>query len=302
MDAELFAQIEKELSNLADVESLNEGFASILVRTLWGLYVEPPQTTEEANARFAMALGSWTTELTGNQFKDTEVSAYLASKVASEPVLGKEVVEQVTKAPSFHAFMDRKISKKNSDDEFDDAMRAAWRCWRPKLTKISTNLVSSVKDVYQEFIVWLRQHPTALDKIAWEAFERLVAEIFAGRGFSVDLTGRVRNQSADIIAIRTDEFGVRTKYLVECKRCKDTSRIGLDVVNAVLGAKARASADHAFLVTSTLFTQDVEREKQKFEDLRLHLRDGNAVREWLQDYTVRSDGGLWLAPGWNDGT
>ena len=104
------------------------------------------------------------------------------------------------------------------------------------------------------------------------------------------------------MAVRTDDFGVETKYLIECKRYRSTRRVGLDIVNGVIGATRRADADHAFLVTSSFFSTEVEDRKTELEELRLHLRDGDDVREWLRNYCVRSEGGLWLSPGWDEGT
>ena len=149
-------------------------------------------------------------------------------------------------------------------------------------------------------MLWLRAHPEVLDRIAWEAFEQIVAEILAGKGFTVDLAGRIRDKTADILAIRTDELGIETKYLIECKRYSKARRVGLDIVNGVLGAATRADVDHALLVTSSSYTRDVERLKPSLSELRLHLRDGEDVLKWLQDYRPRRDGGLWLATNWDE--
>ncbi|KPA17228.1 restriction endonuclease [Candidatus Magnetomorum sp. HK-1] len=168
-----------------------------------------------------------------------------------------------------------------------------------RVLNLTPDLISSIKVVNQEYIEWLRAHPKALDTIAWEAFEKLIAEILVNYGFKVDLTGRIRNQSADIIAIRTDELGVDTRYLIECKRYSRYRKVGIDIVNSVLGAAKLANVEHAFLVTTSSFSMDVKRRENEFKDYRLHLRDGEDVVEWLKDYNVRSNSGLWLSNGWN---
>ena len=126
--------------------------------------------------------------------------------------------------------------------------------------------------------------------------KKIIAEIFASHGFRVELTGRVGGRSADILAIRTDELGVDTRYLIEAKRYRAGRKIGLDIVNQVLGSARRQNVEHAFLVTTSRFTADVEKERVRLGELRLHLRDGEAIKEWLSHYTVRSDGGVWLDP------
>jgi len=176
--------------------------------------------------------------------------------------------------------------------------KRAWETIRPYEIATPPKLITSIREINLEFMKLIKMHPDALDSVSWEAFEKLIAEIFASKGFNVDLTGRIRNSSSDIIALRTDEFGVETKYLIECKRYRKDRRIGLDIVNKVVGAARRAQVDHAFLVTSSSFTSDVKKLEANLKDLRLHLRDGDEIREWLSNYKPRKDGGIWLASNW----
>lgn len=123
----------------------------------------------------------------------------------------------------------------------------------------------------------------------------MVAEILASHGFTVNITARIPGRSADIVAFREDKLGIATKYLVECKRYKSERKIGLSIVNEVLGAAKREKADHAILVTTSSFSNYVMSREASLEDMRLHLRSGNNVRAWLRDYIPREDGGLWMS-------
>ena len=87
--------------------------------------------------------------------------------------------------------------------------------------------------------------------------------------------------------------------MVECKRYRDEKRVDLSIVNGVLGAKERAGADHALLVTTTHFTKHVRKLEESLRDLRLHLRDGDDVRSWLSSYEPTKHGSLWLDPAWD---
>lgn len=178
-------------------------------------------------------------------------------------------------------------------------LRQRWEEMRNRVVGLTEEMVGSLRDISGEVMVWLKKHPNSMDRLAWEAFEKIVAEVFAARGFKVDLTGRVRDNTADVIAVRTD-FGAETRYLIECKKYTRTNRIGLDIVNGVVGAAKRANADHAFLVTTSSFTRDVTKQEVVLRDLRVHLRDGDAIVKWLSDYTPRSDGGLWLDQQWKE--
>lgn len=169
-----------------------------------------------------------------------------------------------------------------------------WRDWHERLATLSPNLIASVKVVHQEFFDWIRTHPDIVEDVAWEALERIVAEIFASRGFEVSITARVRGASSDLIAIRGDEFGVDTRYLVEVKHYQKNRKIGMNIVNAVIGAARRAKVEHAFLITTSSFSRDVVEQQPYLRDLRLHLRDGEQLKEWLSDYRPPKSGGLWL--------
>jgi|GEM_PF-1738725 len=184
-------------------------------------------------------------------------------------------------------------------DAFAPYMAAAAADWLRRVKPLTPELISTVRQVRVELIEWLARHPTAISSVAWDAFEKIIAELLASKGFEVELTARTPNASADIIAIRRDKLGVKTRYLVECKRFHDKRRVGLSIVNGVLGAKKRAGVDHALLVTTSDFTRPVRTLEESLRDHRLHLRDGDNVRDWLASYEPTKHGGLWLDTGWN---
>ncbi|MBL7224682.1 MAG: restriction endonuclease [Desulfobacteraceae bacterium] len=283
-----------------DVDSKKEfieSFATGLLRLIWRAFLNPPETQDQlATQTIDMLLSIIYPHIS---LTEEELSSIVTRDLYEE--MGSNWGISVFTSATFEEYIEKMLSDDSSSDEFYTVLDRAWKTWRPRVAQLSTQFIESVRDIHSEYLLWLKAHTNVIDQIAWEAFEKLVAEIFASRGFSVDLTGRIRNRSADIIAVRTDTFGVQTKYLIECKRYAKSRRIGLDIVNAVMGAARRSNVDHAFLVTSSYFTEDVQRQENQLRDLRLHLRDGDDVVQWLQDYTVQSTGGLWLANDWNSG-
>lgn len=169
--------------------------------------------------------------------------------------------------------------------------------WRKRIQFISPQFAGTVSELSREYLAWLHSHPKAIESIAWATFERLVAEIFIAKGFTVEFTARSTGRSADIIALSVDELGITTKYLVECKCYSTDNKVGLNVVNAVLGAKQRAGADHALLVTTSSFTTDVTTDEARWQDLRLHLKDGTAVQQWLREIDPATITGTFVDPG-----
>ncbi|BBO74555.1 hypothetical protein DSCW_19720 [Desulfosarcina widdelii] len=304
-----YKEIEKELNQIGKrasdfkfrKEDMRREVCAPILRLLWRKFLEPSlNIADKINDANYRVVAKYIHPYFNIHVTKEELHESLLIYAKNELVRDQDIDWMPFRdAVSFEDFIKNVFWDRSPDPEYVNLFLVAWDQLRPRIAKLSTNLVTSVKEVYTEYILWLKKHPEVIDQMAWEAFEKMVAEILSSRGFIVDLTGRVRNQSADLIAIRVDELGVETKYLIECKRYARTRRIGLDIVNAVIGAARRADVDHSLLVTSSLFTEDVKRQENRLRDCRLHLRDGDDVVSWLSDYTPREEGGLWLPTDWN---
>jgi restriction system protein len=128
---------------------------------------------------------------------------------------------------------------------------------------------------------WL-QNPQDLRLIDRRKFEELVAELFNGFGYEVELTKRTRDGGKDIVAIkRNAEADV--KYLIECKRPNPGKPVGVKTVRELHSVKITEGATKAILATTTHFTHDA---KQLFEQHRweLELRDFESIQQWIAEY------------------
>ena len=172
-----------------------------------------------------------------------------------------------------------------SFDSFSDSFIA-------KTSRLTPEIIRSLREVSVEFLIWLSKHPSSLPALHWEAFEKIVREVLASQGLTGFHVARERGRSADIIAFTQD--GV--SYLVECKRYSEERRVGIDVVNSVLGAALRNGVERSMLVTSSAFSADVTKRTPEWRSLNLELYDGRAVAEWLSKYIPTKDMGLWINP------
>lgn len=145
----------------------------------------------------------------------------------------------------------------------------------------------------------VKAHPQHTEQIHSDAFEQLSGEVLASQGFAVEFTGRVKNLSADLIAVKKDENNEEIKYLIECKRYGAGKKVDLHIVNAVIGASYRARVKHAMLLTTSSFTSNSSQVLTDLADIRLELHDGATITEWLASYRFKRFG-LWLPPGWQD--
>ena len=145
---------------------------------------------------------------------------------------------------------------------------------RESLIQVVSFLDSTLIDHY-------RSNPLELQLMNRRRFEELVAELFSGFGYAVELTKRTRDGGKDIIAIRRGEVDVR--YLIECKRPDPTNPIGVSTVRELLGVKEDDGATKAILATTGYFTKDATEfiERHRWE---LEARDFDAIKEWLARY------------------
>ena len=125
------------------------------------------------------------------------------------------------------------------------------------------------------------RHPNELRTMDRRRFEELVAELFAGFGYDVELTKRTRDGGRDVIAIKHHEVAVR--YLIECKRPDPGGYVGVRPVRELYGVKQDEAATKAVLATTAYFSPDAllffDRHRWEMEP-----RDFGGIKEWLEDY------------------
>lgn len=138
--------------------------------------------------------------------------------------------------------------------------------------------------VETKLIEHFHRHPEELHKLPSRRFEELIAELFKGFGYEVELTQQTRDGGKDVIAVRKTE--VEVKYLIECKRPGIGKRISVGTVRELLGVKTSEKATKAILATTVYFSPDAKEliEKHQWE---LEGRDFDGLRDWLRDYLGR---------------
>lgn len=144
----------------------------------------------------------------------------------------------------------------------------------PQIIKISSKVNDKLVD-------HLSKNPKELKTIDRRLFEELIAELFDGFGFDVELTQKTRDGGVDIIAIKNDQ--VKMKYLIECKRPDPDNPVGIKPVRELFGVKNDNKATKAILATTTYFSKEALMffEKNKWE---LEPKDFSGILEWIEDY------------------
>jgi len=143
-----------------------------------------------------------------------------------------------------------------------------------------------IPNVEQELVAHLLKHPSALYEISPRQFEELVASIFRNNGFSVELTPRTRDGGVDIIAVEHSAYTGNSVHLIECKRYGPTNKVGIGVVQRLLGTVTQRRATKGILVTTSSFTQDAIRVAEETRHT-ITLNNYNSILGWLQTMDAR---------------
>jgi HJR/Mrr/RecB family endonuclease len=126
------------------------------------------------------------------------------------------------------------------------------------------------------------KNPKHLRSMKSRDFEELIADLFDGFGFDVELTQSTRDGGRDIIAIGNHRIAA-SKYLIECKRYAASNKVGVQPVRSLYGVLNDEGATKGILVTTSSFTGPA----QEFLDRHKWVLEGRAfdgIVDWLREY------------------
>jgi hypothetical protein len=148
-------------------------------------------------------------------------------------------------------------------------------------TEPHPSIVKVVSTIDHKLIQHFSRHPRELYQLKPRQFEELIAELFSGFGYDVELTMQTRDGGRDIIAIKNDI--VKVKHLIECKRYRQDRRVSIGAVRALYGVKGHYQATKAVLATTAFFTKTAS---MFFQDhpWELEPKDYNGIMQWINEY------------------
>ena len=136
-------------------------------------------------------------------------------------------------------------------------------------------IIDVARFIDNKLIAHFLKNPDELKTMNRRLFEELVAELFHGFGYEVELTKQTRDGGKDIIAIKQDE--IKVKYLIECKRLDPGGKVHISTVRELYGVRNDEGATKGIIVTTANLTKDAklfidkhkwELEGKEYEDLR----------------------------------
>ncbi|WP_127110340.1 restriction endonuclease [Pararhodobacter zhoushanensis] len=177
------------------------------------------------------------------------------------------------------------VTEESTSDE-DDADLIA--------SGVRAHVQVALDDLCKKLAHLVAKHPAALDEIEWRDLERLVAEVFEGLGFSVELTQCSGDGGKDVVVKYSD--GVRNRtFFVEVKHWRSGKRVGGEVINQFVHTIAREAVDGGVLLSSSGFATKSIENIVEIDKLKIGLGTDHKIACLCRNY-VRAKDGLWTAP------
>lgn len=150
-------------------------------------------------------------------------------------------------------------------------------------SSIGMKTILEVSDAVTEKLVeFLARHPQYLPTIPPPVFEKLIAELFRGFRFSIELHARPGDGGIDIVAVRSDVSPSR--YIIQCKR-KGTEKVDVGVVRELHGVVHDApNQESKGLIATTSWLTKPAREFVERNPLWLDAADYDRLVKWLTLY------------------
>jgi len=147
----------------------------------------------------------------------------------------------------------------------------------------SSSILELTSHVNQELIEYLARRPEALRStdISSRKFEEIIAELWRGFGYEVELTKQTRDGGYDVAAIRSSR--VREKYLIECKRPTGHRPVGVAVVRSLYGVLKAEEATKGIIATTASLSRDATIFVADHQWV-LDARDFDGIYGWITEY------------------
>lgn len=145
---------------------------------------------------------------------------------------------------------------------------------------VPQTLIEALTNINDQLIYYLANHPDEIYRMSPREFEELIAKLLERFGWKVTLTKQTRDGGYDIFGVSTDISGVRSNWLVECKKFAPSNKVGIDVVRSLCGVKNDLKVANAMIATTSFFSRDVWEQKSSRYDLE--LVDYDKIVQWLR--------------------
>lgn len=154
-----------------------------------------------------------------------------------------------------------------------------------RLRRDTQLVVPTLQLINNALIDRIRSNPAELNQLKPRQFEELICEILTRMGWELELTPATKDGGYDIFGFSGSPGGVRSSWIIECKKYARERKIGVDIVRSLCGVKEELKAANAMIVTTSSFTRGAQDISRKRWDIT--LKDQKAIMEWANQVANR---------------
>ncbi|MFH1893992.1 MAG: pentapeptide repeat-containing protein [Candidatus Zixiibacteriota bacterium] len=186
------------------------------------------------------------------------------------------------------------LPEKDQFPRFVDTVVQRIRALREMYTsgEAPDDLLITIENITKELIKYLKDHPQELRAIRPRQFEELIAEILASYGWEVQLTPPSKDGGYDIFAISKDISGLKSSWIIECKKYSEKNKVGVAIARALYSVKLDLRVSNALLASTSHFTRGVEKYAASRYDFE--LCDYEGILDWINTYKPHPNGRLYI--------
>jgi HJR/Mrr/RecB family endonuclease len=175
-----------------------------------------------------------------------------------------------------------------------DSLRAWTSRVQRSLESIPSRILSAICDLSQQLARFVAKDPDGLQVIEWRDMERMLAAVFDGLGFSVELTPSSKDEGKDII-LQCIVFGEEQSYIVEIKHWRSGQHVGKKLISHFVNVIAREDRKGGLYLATYGYTDNAFEALSEIERHRLRFGEKEKIVGLCQTY-VKAESGIWSAP------
>lgn len=160
--------------------------------------------------------------------------------------------------------------------------------------KIALEVRQILQVVSREFATLIARDPRTLEELEWRDLERVVAEVFDGLGFSVELTRPANDLGKDVV-LECRVEGKDADYIVEIKHWRCRSRVGGRAVTDFLKVILAEERDGGLFLSTYGYCHNAFGQLSEIDRQRLRFGDKKKIVALCRTY-VRARAGIWSPP------
>lgn len=155
--------------------------------------------------------------------------------------------------------------------------------------KIQLSIISIIETASRELVRLVCHDPRKLQDIEWRDLERMLAVVFDGIGYTVQLTRPAKDGGKDII-IEFIASNQKQSYYVEVKHWVSGQKVGNKIVREFLSVVVRDQQQGGIIISTSGFSASAMEGITEIERKRLRLGNKDTVVSLCRTYLNLSSG------------